>query len=209
MNFTLYTASASIGVVSHIALEESGLPFKVIQVDFASKQQSSVEYREINPKARVPSLIVEEGIITETPAILTYLAQMAPNSSLALPENPFESAQIHSFNAYLCSTAHVAHAHKMRGTRWVDDEASLKAMTANVPKTVALCFDMIEKQMLKGPWVHGSGFTISDPYLYRISTWAESDGVDINNYPKIKAHREAMARRDSVRAVEAYFQSDS
>jgi glutathione S-transferase len=209
MSITLYTSPSSVGVVSHIALEESALPFKVVSVDFANKQQASVEYLEINPKARVPSLIVEEGIITETPAILTYLAQMAPNSSLALPEDPFEFAQIQSFNAYLCSTVHVAHAHKMRGSRWVEDEASLKAMTQNVPKTVALCFDMIEKQMLKGPWVHGSGFTISDPYLYRISSWAESDGVEINNYPKIKAHREAMAQRDSVRTVEAYFQSDS
>jgi glutathione S-transferase len=68
---------------------------------------------------------------------------------------------------------------------------------------------MIEQQMFKGPWVHGTGFTISDPYLYRISSWAEIDGVEINNYPKIRAHREAMAQRDSVRAVEAYFQSDS
>jgi glutathione S-transferase len=209
MSITLYTSPSSVGVVSHIALEESALPFKVVSVDFANKQQASVEYLEINPKARVPSLIVEEGIITETPAILTYLAQMAPKSSLALPEDPFEFAQIQSFNAYLCSTVLVAHAHKMRGSRWVEDEASLKAMTQNVPKTVALCFDMIEKQMLKGPWVHGSGFTISDPYLYRISSWAESDGVDINNYPKIKAHREAMAQRDSVRTVEAYFPSDS
>ncbi|MFT5895988.1 MAG: glutathione S-transferase [bacterium] len=209
MSITLYTSATSVGVVSHIALEESALSYKVVSVDVANKQQSSAEYLEINPKARVPSLVVDEGIITETPAILTYLAQMAPNSSLALPESPFECAQIQSFNAYLCSTVHVAHAHKMRGTRWVDDEASLKAMTQNVPKTVALCFDMIEQQMLKGPWVHGLGFTISDPYLYRISTWAESDGVDINDYPKIKAHWEAMAQRDSVRTVEAYFPSDS
>ena len=209
MSITLYTSPTSIGVVSHIALEESALPFSIVSVDFASKQQTSAEYLEINPKARVPSLIVDKGIITETPAILTYLAQMAPDSSIGLPDDPFEHAQIQSFNAYLCSTAHVAHAHKMRGSRWVDDEAALSALTQNVPKTMALCFDMIEQQMFKGPWVHGTGFTISDPYLYRISIWAEIDGVEINNYPKIRAHREAMAQRDSVRAVEAYFQSDS
>ncbi|MDB4224029.1 glutathione S-transferase family protein [Granulosicoccus sp.] len=209
MSITLYTSPTSIGVVSHIALEESALPFSIVSVDFASKQQTSAEYLEINPKARVPSLIVDKGIITETPAILTYLAQMAPDSSIGLPDDPFEHAQIQSFNAYLCSTAHVAHAHKMRGSRWVDDQAALSALTQNVPKTMALCFDMIEQQMFKGPWVHGTGFTISDPYLYRISSWAEIDGVEINNYPKIRAHREAMAQRDSVRAVEAYFQSDS
>ena len=209
MAITLYTSPTSIGVASHIALEESGLPFKLVAIDFSNKQQASAEYLAINPKARVPSLIVDEGIITETPAILTYLAQMAPESAIALPDNHFQQAQIQSFNAYLCSTVHVAHAHKLRGSRWADDEATLKSMTQNVPKTMAVCFDMIETQMLKGPWVHGSGFTISDPYLYRIASWAEVDGVDINDYPKIKAHREAMALRDSVRVVEAYFTTDA
>lgn len=209
MAITLYTSGASIGVVSHIALEESGLEYKAIAVDFAAQQQSSAEYLRINPKARVPSLIVEEGIITETPAILTYLAQIAPDSSIGLPDDPFEHAQIQSFNAYLCSTVHVAHAHKMRGTRWVSDEAALAAMTANVPVTMALCFQMIEHNMLTGPWVHGDSFSLSDPYLYRIASWAEADGVDIDQFPRIKAHREAMAERDSVNVVEAFYKAQS
>lgn len=209
MSITLYTSEASIGVVTHIALEESGLEYEVVPMDFASRQQSSDEYVRINPKARVPSLIVDEGVLTETPAILTYLAQMAPESTLGLPHDPFEHAQIQSFNAYLCSTAHVAHAHKLRGRRWVDDEAALKAMTDNVPATMALCFGMIEHNMLKGPWVHGDKFSISDPYLYRISSWAESDGVDIEQFPGIKAHREAMADRESVKVVEAFYKAQS
>lgn len=205
MSITLYTAQKSIGVASHIALEESGLQYDLIELDFSQNQQKSNDYLKVNPKARVPSLVLEKGILTETPAILTYLAQRAPKSAIALPDDPYEHAQIQSFNSYLCSTAHVAHAHKFRGARWVDDEAALKAMHDNVPKTMALCFDLIEEQMLRGPWVHGNNFSISDPYLYRISSWMEGDGVDINNYPKVRAHREAMANRDSVKAVESYF----
>lgn len=205
MTMTLYTAMASIGWVAHIALEESGLAYKAIELDFSKKQQSDADYLKINPKARVPALVLDKGIITETPAILTYLAQTAKESIIALPEDPFEQAAIHSFNSYLCSTVHVAHAHKMRGSRWVDDKAAQEAMTANVPNTMAACFELIEKEMLKGPWVHGNTFSISDPYLYRISSWTESDGVDINNYPKVKAHRDAMDTRDSVKAVKAFF----
>jgi len=207
MSITLYTSGASIGLVSHFALEESGLPFKIVPMDFANKDQSSAEYLRINPKARVPSLVVDQGIITETPAILTYIAQIAPQSSLALPSDPFEYAQIQSFNAYLCSTTHVAHAHKLRGRRWVDNEAAIEALTANVPNTMAESFTMIEENMLQGPWVHGDRFTISDPYLYRIASWAESDGVDINRFPALKAHRERMAERDSVKTVEAFYKS--
>lgn len=207
MTITLYTALASIGWVSHIALEESGLDYEVVALDFSKQQQSSADYLKINAKARVPSLVVDQGVITETPAILTYIAQLAPNSPLALPEDIFKQSAINSFNNYLCSTVHVAHAHKMRGHRWVDDEAAKKAMTAYVPKSLGLCMDLIESELLQGPWVHGDSFSISDPYLYRMSTWMDSDGVDINKYPRIKAHREAMEARESVKAVVAFFES--
>ena len=205
MSITLYTAQASIGVASHVALEESGLDFEIVELDFSKQQQSTSDYLKINPKARVPSLVVKDGIITETPAILTYLAQCAPDSPIALPDDAFSQAQIQSFNSYLCSTVHVAHAHKMRGTRWAEDEPTIKSMTANVPRTMALCFDMIEEQMLQSPWAHGDTFRISDPYLYRMSSWMAGDGVDINRYPKIKAHHAAMEQRDSVKAMKSYF----
>lgn len=205
MNITFYTAQQSIGYASYVALEESGLEYQLIELDLAAKQQQNADYLQVNPKARVPSLVLEQGVLTETPAILTYLARLAPESAIGLPEDPYEYAQIQSFNSYLCSTVHVAHAHKHRGSRWVDDVAALKAMTDYVPTAMSLCFDLIESQMLAGPWVHGERFSISDPYLYRIACWMEGDGVDVNQYPKVKAHREAMAERDSVKAVEAFY----
>lgn len=207
MKLKFYTSKTSIGVAAHIALEESGLDYELVDVDFGKQQQTSPDYLKVNPKARVPSLVVDQGVLTETPAILTYIAQLAPESSLALPSDPFKYAQIQSFNSYLCSTVHVAHAHKMRGSRWVDDEAAKQAITANVPKTLALCFDLIETELLKNPWVHGENFSISDPYFYRIASWMEADGVDPQQYPKVLEHREAMARRQSVITVESHNRS--
>lgn len=194
-----YTAPKSIGLATHVALEESGLPYELRVLDMTLRQQADKAYLAINPKARVPSLVVGEDILTETPALLFYLAQIAPGSSIALPSAPLSQAKIQSFNSYLCSTVHVAHAHKMRGTRWVDDKHALDAMTANVPNTMAACFDMIENQFFLGPWVHGEAFSISDPYLFAITEWFESDGVDIDDYPKLKTHRQNMQSRESVK----------
>lgn len=197
----LYTASQSIGLASHIALEESGLPYELTILQFAQHEQTSSSYVKINPKARVPSLVVDGIVLTETLAILAFIAQMSPNSILALPDNSMDFAQIQSFNSFLCSTVHVAHAHKMRGKRWVDDEHALKALTANVPVTMAKCFAMLEAEYVMGPWVFGDKYSICDPYLFAISSWFESDGVDINNYPKIKAHRELMLERTAVQSA--------
>ncbi len=201
MKIHFYTAPVTIGVASHIALEESGLNYELHRVDFASKEQTSKNYLSINPKARVPSLIVDDIVLTETPAILVYIAQLAPTSALALPTDPMAFAQIQSFNSYLASTVHVAHAHRMRGSRWCDDESAKKAMQEFVPKSMHTCFDMIETSLLRGPWVTGGSFSICDVYLFAISSWLESDGVNAANFPKVQAHRESMLKRDSVQAA--------
>lgn len=207
VKLTLYTAPGSIGVASHIALEESGLDFELVTVDTANKEQLSQKYLQINPKARVPSLIVEDSVLTETPAILAYLAQLAPESSLAFSGDQLAFAQVQAFNSYLCSTVHVAHAHKHRGSRWTDDNSVHEKLTAFVPVSMGLCFDLIEAEMIKGPWVHGESFSISDPYLFAICLWLEGDGVQIVDYPQVQAHYERMLKRASVQVVLALKQA--
>lgn len=201
MALQLYTTPGTIGVASHIALEESGLAYQAITVDFATKEQLSDHYRKINPKMRVPALIVDGQVLTETPAILVYVAQMASSSALNLPTEPLAFAHIQSFNSYLASTVHIAHAHKMRGARWTDDTDALAAMTAYVPTSMSACFNVIETALLKGPWVHGDTFSISDPYLFALSQWLEGDGVDISQYPLVQAHHARMLERDAVQRV--------
>ena len=74
-------------------------------------------------------------------------------------------------------------------------------MKRKVPKTMAACFALIEREMLKGPWVMGEQYTICDPYLYTIATWLEGDGVDLAALPKVADHRKRMSERPAVRKV--------
>jgi glutathione S-transferase len=194
----LYFERGTCSLASLIALLEAGLEFELIEVKFENNEQLSESYLKINPKARVPTLVTGEGYLTETPAILTYIAQQAQGSHLALPEKPFELAQINSFNSYLCSTVHVAHAHRMRGYRWADDPSSMADMQRKAPQAIGECFDLIERHMFRGPWVHGERYTISDPYLFTLARWMKSDGVDPQRFPKILVHFETMNARSAV-----------
>jgi glutathione S-transferase len=108
---------------------------------------------------------------------------------------------VQAFNSYLCSTVHINHAHRPRGSRWADDPAALEAMKKKVPETMAACFDLIESKMMKGPWVMGDSYTICDPYLFTIAGWLESDSVDPARFPKVKAHRDHMSQRAAVQKV--------
>ena len=153
------------------------------------------------PKGRVPALVTDRGILTETPAILFYIAQTHPKANLAPLDDPFAVGKIQAFNSYLCATVHVAHAHKLRGYRWADDEAAIAEMKRKVPETVAACFTLIETEMFAGPFVMGDKFTITDPYLFTLATWLEGDGVDPKLFPKVLAHRNRMAERPAFKKV--------
>ena len=195
----LFYAPHTCSLASHIALEEAGAAYTTVRVDFASNGQRRPEYLAINPKGRVPALVTDSGTLTETPAILAFIAQSFPKARLAPLEEPFAFAQVQAFNSYLCSTVHVAHAHRMRGNRWADDPAAIAEMKRKVPESVGGAYDLIEHGMLKGPWVMGETYSICDPYLFTISEWLEGDGVDLSWLPKVIAHRNGMSERTAVR----------
>lgn len=199
--YKFYYAPGTCALASHIALEEAGAPYKAERLDFRSNQQNSPEYLAINPKGRVPALVTDQGVLTETPAILAFIAQTFPQAKLAPFDDAFKLAQVQAFTSYLCSTVHVAHADKMRGYRWATEDSSFADMKRMVPKTMGANFALIERDMIRGPWVMGEAYTICDPYLYTIGTWLEGDGVDVSALPKVMAHRKRMLERPAVRKV--------
>lgn len=199
----LYYAPGTCALATHIALEEAGAPYEALPVDFGARQQHSPEYLAVNPKGRVPALVTEDGTLTETPALLCFVAQRFPEAALAPLDDPFALARLQEFNSYLCSTVHVAHAHGRRGARWADDPGAIEAMQRKVTSNVAHCFELIERQLLRGPWVIGDRYTISDPYLFTIASWLEGDGVDTAKLPRVMAHRARMLARPAVQKAVA------
>jgi glutathione S-transferase len=198
---TLFYAKGTCSLASHIALEESGAEFETKRLNFADGDQRKPDYLKINPKGRVPALVTDKGILTENVAILAYVAQSFPKAKLAPVNDPFAMAEANSFNAYLSSTVHVAHAHKLRGARWADDPAAHEAMKQKVAQNMSDCFGLIENEYFKGPWVMAEQYSICDPYLYVLATWLEGDGVDPQQFPKVHDHRNRMAERPAVKKV--------
>jgi len=201
--YTLYYAPNTCALASHIALEQVGAEYQTVRVDFSKNEQRSPDYLGINRKGRVPALVTDRGMLTETPAILMYICQSFPEAGLAPLEDAYALAQVNAFNSYLCSTVHVAHAHRMRGNRWADDPAALAAMQKKVPQSVAEAFALIENELFQGPWVMGERYSVCDMYLFTLAQWLESDGVDPARLPKIADHRLRMAQHPVVSKIVA------
>lgn len=199
--YTLYVVNGSCSFASHAALEHVGADYEAIPVDFQNEEQRSETYLAVNPKGRVPALVSKDGILTESPAILAYIAQKFPEANLAPVNDPWLFGQMQSFNAYLCATVHVAHAHRFRGYRWANHQSSFDDMQSKVPQTMTECFQLIEKEMFKGPWVLGDDFSVADFYLVTMSRWLEFDEVDTSLFPRVVDHRSRMHELASVQHV--------
>ena len=203
----LFYAPGTCALASLIALEEAGADYEAVRVDFAAQEQRQPHYLTINPKGRVPALVSGRGVLTETPAILIYIAQCHPQAALAPLDDPFELARLQAFNSYLCSTVHVAHAHRRRGARWADDPAAIEAMQRKVAANMSECFELIERTMLVGPWVMGGRYSVGDAYLYTVTQWLAADGVESTRFARVHDHAQRVAQRPAVQRAIAQEQA--
>lgn len=202
-DLTLYYAAGTCALAVRIALEEAQAPYTLARLDFASQQQRSPEYLAVNPKGRVPALVTGQGTLTETPALLAYVAQRFAGAALA-PADPFGFARMQELHSYLASTVHVAHAHRPRASRWADEPEAQAAMHRKVPANMAECFEAIEQRYFSdadaatSPWVLGAQYTVADGYLFTVGSWLKGDGVDIAHFPRVQAHSQRVAQRPAV-----------
>lgn len=195
----LYLAPGTCALAVHIALHEAGVDHEVVKLNFAAGEQRSPEYLAINPKGRVPALVTPEGVLTETPALLLYVAQSFPQAGLAPLDSPFALARLQEFNSYLSSTVHINHAHRPRATRWADEPEAIAGMQRKVAQNMTENFRYIEQVWLhQGPWVLGDQYSVADGYLYTVGEWLAGDSVDIQQFPRVVAHRERLLQRPAV-----------
>lgn len=197
---TLYAASGTVALASHIALREAGAPFELKLLDFPAREQRGRSYLSVNPKGRVPALATDRGVLTETPAILTWIAAAFPGAGLA-PADPWAFARLHEAMSFFASTVHVNHAHGPRGERWADRPEALEDMKAKVPQTMAAAYAHAEAHCLAGPWVLGEGYSVADPYLFAVGRWLEGDRLSLADFPRLAAHRARMLERPAVQAA--------
>ena len=91
----LFYAPNTCALASHIALEDTGANYESVRLSFADNDQRKPEYLAVNPKGRVPALVTDRGILTETPALLVFIAQTFPNARLAPLDDAFALAEVH------------------------------------------------------------------------------------------------------------------
>ena len=199
----LYTALGTIGLACEIALEEAGAACQTVRLNFADNEQRGDAYLAVNPKSRVPALATDRGAITETPAILGYIARAFPAARLAPAGDAFAMAELESLMSYFCSWVHPAAAHRHRGNRWADDPAAIADMRRKAPEVFGEAMHLIDSRLFRGPWALGEAFSVADPYLYVLTGWLPRDTLDMADFPRLADHHARMSERTAVQTVMA------
>jgi len=194
----LYYSPGSCSLAVHVVLEEIGADYELASVRTDRGEQRSPDHLARNPLGRVPVLETPQGLLTEVPAILGYLASSFPDARLA-PADPFELARMNAFNAFISSTLHVHWAHFNRPARWTDDEAAQAAVKEKAVTTLTELFAMVNDDKLAGPWVMGGQYTTADPYLFAMTRWLARAKLEVTQFPRVAKHLTRMVARPAVR----------
>ncbi|TCS10065.1 glutathione S-transferase family protein [Caulobacter sp. BK020] len=203
MTLQLYFAPGSSSLAPLVALEEISIPYGAHRLDLAAGDQHKPDYLKVNPRGRVPTLLVDGQPVTEVLAILTYLAHRYPHSELLPLADPLRLAKAYEVMSWFASTVHVAFAQIARPERYADDEAVKAALATPGEARFARTLTDIERlAQAPGPWLLGESFSVVDAYALVIWRWAERRQIDTGRYPawSAKAAR-AFARPSVVRAL--------
>jgi glutathione S-transferase len=198
----LYFSPLACSLAVRIALYEAGIDAGFEQVALGTKRTSGGDdYLGINPRGQVPALVLDDGtLLTEVPAILQHVANLAPASGLLPPVDRFERTQVQQWLNYVATEVHKGVFYLMFNPH---APAQAKAFAQGL---LPGRYDFVAKALAGRDHLVGDSFTVADAYLVTTFAWADAAGIDLSPWPVITAYRDRLMARPAVaRAVAEEF----
>lgn len=189
----LYYAPGVCSLSPHIVAREAGLPITLVRVDNKNKKtETGDDYRAINAKGYVPMLELEDGTrLTEGPAIVQYLADLAPASNLAPPSGTIERYRLQEWLNFITSEIHKQFSPLFDPSMPEEAREKFRNKLANR-------FDWIVEQLQGRDYLMGS-FSAADAYLFVVLGWTRFTGPALDRWPALQEYLERIAARPRVR----------
>jgi glutathione S-transferase len=189
----LYYSPGACSLASHIALLEAGLDFSLERVDLRSKQTASgKDFTAINPKGYVPALEMKDGnVLTEGPAILQFVADLAPDRQLAPAHGTLERYRLIEWLNFISTELHKNFTPLFRPASTEDMKEAARANLRNRLGWIASRLEGVE-------FLTGSQFTVVDAYLFTVLGWAARVQFDLAPWPVLTAYAQRIAARPAV-----------
>ena len=202
MSIKLYYAPGACSLASHIALEEVGVPYETQKLNLAEGDQKKPEDLRLNPRGRVPTLVVGDNVLTENVGILSYFGGGYPEANL-WPKSTFDQAKLVSTLAWFSNTVHPSYGHVVRPERYVDDEGAKEAVKAKGKSNFQGYLEEIDKLLQGHKWAIANQYTVADPYLLVFYRWANRQKMPVQELKNYTALVQRVLARPAVQKVMA------
>jgi glutathione S-transferase len=196
----LYYSTGSCSLASHITLEEAGVSFEAHRISLRDGDQHKPEYLKINPKSKVPALVLDDGqVLTENPAIMSYIADTHPEAKLLAPVGELARARAQEWLAWCASTIHAGIFGPMFAANRITDPAEKQATLDRLRAQLTKQMEIFDQALEGKDFVLGQ-FSIADSYTLVFANWMRLFGLTPG--PNIKRSAKALLARPGVqRAV--------
>jgi glutathione S-transferase len=196
----LYYAPGACSLGIHVILEEIGKPYDLQKVDLQKQEQYAPDFTTINPKSKVPTLMRDDGsVLTEFPAIATWLAKTNPDKAL-LPGDAEAEARALEAMDYVVSTLHMQGFSRMfRPVNYAPTEADHDKVKARGREIMQKGLELMSKALEGKDYVVGK-FSVADAALFYVEFWA-SGRMKMSLPKNCAAHYERMKSRPAVKRV--------
>jgi glutathione S-transferase len=192
----LYFFPGACSLAPHIALNEAGLSYTLDQLDRATKQtKSGKNYLTVNPKGMVPALELDDGqVLTELPAVIQYIADRKPEANIAPPAGTMARYRLQEWLTFIGTEIHKSFT-PLFNPKMVDEGKTIYKAILNAR------FDYLAKALEGRNYLVGDAFTVADAYLFTVLNWTRYTGIDLGQWPVLKAYHERIFARPAVQAA--------
>jgi glutathione S-transferase len=187
----LYYSPGACSLAPHIALREAGIPVELKKVDLKAKQYDGGDFKQVNSKGYVPALDTGDGVLTEVPVVLQYIADQKPDSGLAPKAGDKARYKLQELLNFITSELHKGFANYF-------NPAMNDPWRQAVTDRLGVRLDWLAKQLDGKQYLMGDKFTVADAYLFTILNWAGPTKFDLSKWPTITDYHKRVGARPKV-----------
>ena len=202
MEIVLYYAPDACSLVPYITLTEATANFEVRPLNLRKNQQQSTEYRKLNPKHKVPLLVVDGRPLSENVAIQIWIARNFPQAEL-LPEDPWQELKAVSLLAWFASGIH-PYLSRINSTSRVCDLPGAQDSVRKLAQGPLFENYKIADAMLADREYFFDRFTAADAHFFWCFRRGSQFDLDLSEFSNCLAHFKNMKARPSVQKLLAY-----
>jgi glutathione S-transferase len=202
MEIALYYAPITCALAPYISLTEANADFGVRPLNFRKQQNKTPEYLQINPKHKVPLLVVDGEVLSESTAIQIWIARNFPDAQL-LPADPWQELKAISLFSWCSSGIHPYLSRINNTAKVCDVPGTGDSVRKFAEEALAECFEIAD-DMLAGRDYFFDRFTAPDGHFFWCCRRATQFDIDLSGWSNVAAHFERMQTRDSVQKLFAF-----